>query len=484
MKILFAAAEVAPFSKVGGLADVAGSLPRELAAAGQQLQVFSPLYRQVDRERFNIEFTGVAGAVRLGYTSHPFELFKCVNQTGPYLECLFIANSYFFDREGVYTDSSGEGFIDNNARYIFFQKALTDLIQRGVLNPDLIHVNDHHTALLPFLLHNRAIALPAILTVHNFEYQGQFSSQELELFSPDDQTALAQYYHADTDEYNALEIGLRCVDQVNTVSPTYARELLDDPGLSHGLHPVLAELKPALTGILNGADYSYWSPAEDQFISVRYDSESPSGKIENKKELLAQCSLPFDATMPVIGSVSRLVTSKGYDLISTILDRLVKLPLQLVFLGTGYVEYQKTLAKWADRYPDKIYYCAAFNEKLAHQIEAGADIFLMPSRFEPCGLNQIYSLRYGTVPIVHQTGGLADTVIDWNGKTGNGFSFTEYTADELLNNVKRAVNLFRNNPEQWSQIMLNGMEADYSWTRSANEYQQLYRELTEGSRNE
>ncbi len=485
MKILFAAAEVTPFSKVGGLADVAGSLPRELVTAGFSIQIISPLYREVDAGGYGIQSTGISGSVRLGYTSHPYELTKCTSQSDPHLECLFVDNSFFFDREGVYTDSTGEGYLDNNARFIFFQKVVVDLIGRGILKPDLVHINDHHTALIPFLLGSQNIDLPSLMTIHNFEYQGHFSVSELELFNRENQEALQNEYPPEANSFNAMEIGLKTVNQVNTVSPSYARELLSDDKLAHGLRPVLTNLRRPLHGILNGADYSYWNPEQDQFITTNYGPETIGLKIENKRALLERCDLPFDDATPVIGMVSRLVQTKGFDLIIDILDQLMKLPVQLVVLGTGFIEFQNSLSEWAEKYPNRIFYSAAFDETLAHQIEAGADMFLMPSRFEPCGLNQIYSLKYGTPPIVHKTGGLADTVDDWDGKNGNGFSFSRYSSQELLKTIKRAVDVYRQSPGQWSRLVQNGMAADYSWRKSAEKYRDIYQTiLIEGEEND
>jgi len=477
MKILFAAAEVAPFSKVGGLADVAGALPAELARSTIKTQIVSPLYRQIDRTIHEIESTGVSGSVRLEYTSHPYELFKCVDSHDPYLECLFVHNQYYFARDGIYTRQDGEGFIDNNARYIFFQKVIVDLIVRGIFNPDIIHVNDHHTALIPFLLHNRKIDIPALLTVHNFQYQGHFSVAESGMLGPNDRAELKANFTADRENYNALEIGIRYSQHTNTVSPTYAGELLEQSQMSFGLHEVLLKSRARFSGILNGADYSYWNPQVDQLIPYNYSQAAIAGKLENKQALARRCNLPFTPDIPIIGSVSRLVESKGFDLIIEIMGRISSLPVQLVFLGTGNPEYQEQLTDWAQKYPDRISYTAAYDEPLAHLIEAGSDLFLMPSRFEPCGLNQIYSLKYGTIPIVHHTGGLADTVENWTGNQGNGFVFDDYTGETLLATIHRALEVYQSDPYQWSSLMANAMRADYSWELAADKYRQLYENI-------
>ena len=477
MKILFAAAEVAPFSKVGGLADVAGALPVELARSAIKTQIVSPLYRQIDRTIHEIESTGVTGSVRLEYTSHPYELLKCIDSHDPYLECLFVHNQYFFARDGIYTQPDGEGFIDNNARYIFFQKVIVDLIIRGIFNPDLIHVNDHHMALIPFMLQNRIISIPSLLTVHNFQYQGHFSRAELSLLEPEDRKVLENIYPADSTSFNALELGIRYTDHTNTVSPTYARELLDDPTISFGLQEVLIDRQSRFSGILNGADYSYWNPEKDELIHTQYNGATIERKQDNKQALLKRCGMPYNPQIALIGSVSRLVESKGFDLIIEIMDRVISLPVQLIFLGTGNPEYQEQLTNWAQKYPDRISYIAAYDEPLAHLIEAGSDLFLMPSRFEPCGLNQIYSLKYGTPPIVHQTGGLADTVIDSGGRKDNGFAFDQYDSETLLAMIHRAVEVYRNDPAKMQQLVSNAMRADFSWVRSAGKYLELYQNI-------
>ena len=477
MKILFAAAEVAPFSKVGGLADVAGALPAELAASGTGVQIVSPLYSFIDRQKYAIESIGIPGSVRLGLTSHPYEIAKCVNSQEPWLECLFVINEYYYSREGIYTRADGEGFEDNTDRFFFFQKVIVDLIIRGILNPDIIHVNDHHTALIPFLLHNRKIDIPALLTVHNFQYQGHFSVAESGMLGPNDRAELKANSATESENYNALEIGIRYSQHTNTVSPTYASELLEQSQMSFGLHDVLLKYSEQFSGILNGADYSYWNPQVDQLIPYNYSRADMTGKLKNKQALAERCNLPFNPDIPIIGSVSRLVESKGFDLILAIMGRLLSLPVQMVFLGTGQPEYQELLSKWAGKYPDKISFTTAYDEPLAHLIEAGSDLFLMPSKFEPCGLNQIYSLRYGTAPIVHFTGGLADTVQNWDGNMGNGFVFDNYDSETLLATIHQAVNVYQNFPNQWNNLRENAMSVDYSWEKSAAAYRKLYQQL-------
>lgn len=456
---------------------MAGALPRKLAALGERIQVVSPLYQQVDRQRYIIDETGVSGAVRIGYTSHPYQLLRHSDCPDPHLECLFIHNRYFFQREGVYTTAGGEGFTDNNQRFFFFQKVLADLIIRGILKPDIIHVNDHHTALLPFLLRNRRVRRPSLLTVHNFQYQGDFSSEDTQFLSEADRTALDNLLPGEPDHYRALEIGLRTAGHANTVSPTYARELLADDEMAFGLQAILLGLGDRFSGILNGADYSCWNPAVDKLLPRTYSLEDRKLKQVSKQSLRERCGLDYAENTPIIGSISRLVETKGFDLIIDIMGRLASLPCQLVFLGTGYARYEDDLRQWAEQFPRKISFISAYDEPLAHLIEAGSDLFLMPSRYEPCGLNQIYSLKYGTLPIVHRTGGLADTVRDCRQDDGNGFVFDQFTAEDLLAILTTAVDLFRHDQSTWDNLQVNAMQADYSWEKSAREYRRLYQSL-------
>ncbi|NOZ04286.1 MAG: glycosyltransferase, partial [FCB group bacterium] len=410
MNILFTVAEVAPYSKAGGLGDVAGSLPKELAKAGNALQVISPLYKVVRGDNRVFRETGISGFVRMNDESYPYRIVSLKPDPDFPLEYLFVANSFFFDREGIYTRSDGEGYQDNNTRFFFFQYVIIDLILKGYLQPELIHLNDHHTALIALLLKVRKINLPTILTVHNFQYQGNFQEEDMALFAEKDAQAVRALYAPETHFFNALRIGLLTADRVNTVSPTYARELLSDDDLSYGLSDTLKSIRSKFSGILNGVDYDLWNPAKDPYLTVHYSFSELEGKAVNKKILQEDCGLPVTAGTPLIGSVSRLVESKGFDLILSIIDDLMELKVQMVFLGTGSIEIEKALSAAAAKYPRRIAFRSHYSEKLAHLIEAGSDMFLMPSRFEPCGLNQIYSLKYGTIPIVHKTGGLADTI--------------------------------------------------------------------------
>ena len=480
MKVLFATAEVSPYSKVGGLADVAGALPKELARSGIKMQVITPLYSLVNMKKWGIRFSDLTGSVSLGQKTYRYKIASVSNVSDYPVEHLFVFNKQFFSRSGIYTARDGEGFDDNNARFFFFQKVVIDLIKSGIVDPDMVHINDFHSALIPFLLKNRGISIPSLLTVHNFLYQGQFLKKELMLFTKEEVKFLKQH---DTkkrwNSFNALEIGLTHADLINTVSVNYARELLTEKELSFGLNEVLMSNQSKFQGILNGVDYTIWNPEIDPFLQNHFGPGNLDGKRINKTKLKEKCGLPGLSDIPLIGSVSRLVESKGFDLILDILKKIIRMDVQLIFLGTGDKKIKESLQSAAETFPHRISFWDSFDEDFAHLIEAGSDMFLMPSRFEPCGLNQIYSLKYGTIPIVHETGGLADTVRNWDGRKGNGFVFKKYSRTSLLKTVHKAVKTYHKK-SLWIEIIKNAMQEDFSWYQSAQNYKHLYHQLLEG----
>jgi starch synthase len=470
MNIIFISAEVAPFSKAGGLADVSGALPQQLSSTGHNISVVSPLYSKINREMDSIRTTGIGALIQMGNEDVPFELYNFDHNQSDGPHQYFIHNDDLFGREGIYTLPNGEGFADNNFRYFFFQKAIIKLIEIEFFKPDLVHCNDHHTAMLPFFIINRKMEIATILTVHNFQYQGYFSQDEGKYLDELDAQRLVDI---PSENRSSMYLGCTHAHQVNTVSPTYAVELLNIKELSYELHSTLNNISHKFSGILNGADYSYWSPENDTFIKHQYIASNLFGKSKNKVDLQIYCGFKNYSDKPLIGSISRLVENKGFYLILDIIPDLVEMGVQCVFLGSGMDDISQSLKDFANQYPDNIFYEGRFNEELAHNIEAGADMFLMPSRFEPCGLNQIYSLKYGTIPLVYKTGGLADTVQQWDGKNGNGFLFDQYTSSELLNMIQQAVKIW-DDKKQWSSIISNAMEADFSWNQSAKQYIGLY----------
>lgn len=469
MKALFCVAEAAPFAKTGGLADVAGALPAALRRKGIDVRVLMPLYRGIVREglaptqevRSSIGGTEVAGAFWRG--AFP-------NGTPVY----FLDAAALYDRRGVYGED-GHDYPDNLARFVFLCQSALALMQE-TWPPDLVHCHDWHTALIPAYLRVRRSRLPTLLTVHNLAHQGLFPAEQFGL------TGLpAAAFAADGVEFhgrvNLLKAGLVAAHLLSTVSETYAREIQTPEG-GAGLDGVLRARAADLFGILNGVDYSRWDPAVDPFIPVPYTADDLSGKIACKAALQRDLGLPVDPGIPLIACVARLVAQKGIDLVVSGLDAIVGMGAQVVVLGTGERVYETALQAAAARAPHQVRTLLGFDEALAHRIEAGADIFLMPSRFEPSGLSQLYSLRYGTVPVVRRTGGLADSVVDVNPDTlhqgtANGFVFDAYTTEALIATVGRALAAFRD-PGLWRWVQLSGMRADFSWDRQAEKYVALY----------
>lgn len=471
MDILYVSAEVAPFSKAGGLADVVGALPKEISKKGQKVAVITPLYSIIDEKKYAIKFSGIKGNIQLGNNYFEYDLYQYKDNSG--VDIFFVKNNHFFNRAGIYTNETGEGFKDNIKRFFFFQYVVIDLINRELFSVNLIHCNDHHTALIPWMLKNRNINIPSLLTIHNAEYQGWFSFDEAKLLHFTD----FQNRDKRRKSLSSLAIGIKYCDALNTVSPNYAKELLNKEKISFGLKKSLIVHKDKFSGIINGADYSIWDPQTDSFLKDHFSIKSISGKYRNKRALLKKCNWKY-STQPVIGMVSRLVTTKGFYLILNTIDEIVAADVKFVILGTGNIKISLALKKAVKKYPDQVSFHNYFDEKMAHLIEAGSDIFLMPSKYEPCGLNQIYSLRYGTIPIVFNTGGLADTVTDWDRKNGDGFVFYNYTSKELIKTVRNAVKIYQDK-KAWNKLIYNAMIKDYSWSNSAQKYLNLYTQILE-----
>lgn len=486
LKILIVSSEVTPFAKTGGLADVAGALPRALSAMGDDVRVVMPKYGTIDDEKYHL--LPILGDifVRLGgrtFTAH----IKRSHLPGSRVPVYFVLNSAFFERDGLY-QADGRDYADNAVRFAFFCTAVVWLLKGLDWVPDVIHCNDWQTALIPVYLRNHPdmTADPAlqqarvVFTIHNLAYQGIFPLEDgptigigPELLHP---KALEFY-----GRMNLMKGGLVFSDALTTVSRRYAEEI-QTAEFGCGLEGLLQERRGDLTGIMNGADYEVWNPETDPLIPAQYSAADLSGKAKCKEILQRETGLEPDADAPLIGIISRLDPQKGFDLIGAGLDAIVAAGAQIVLLGTGMPEYHLIFERAAKRHPGRISANLRFDNALAHRIEAGADMFLMPSRYEPCGLNQLYSLRYGTVPIVRATGGLADSVTDAtaagirSGKS-TGFVFEEYSETALLKTVKRAIKLFGDR-ERWTQLMRNGMKCDFSWTAAARQYAALYERLS------
>lgn len=480
MKIAFASSEVVPFSKTGGLADVSGALPKVIYGMEHDVKIFTPKYYSVDKKRFNLEYLSSIGEIyiRVAGIPQPVNVYKSKLPDSE-AEVYFVDSPHYFHRHQIYTDDHDEA-----ERFILFSKAVIEIIQRLGWKPDIIHCNDWQTGLIPLyikdnyswdrLFHNTA----TLFTIHNIAYQGQFGKETLEKA----EIKHGYFYNFGEVEHNGtvnfMKAAISFADLINTVSETYTKELLSAE-YSAGMDHMLNYRSHDFYGVLNGVDYKIWNPENDKYLPYHYSMNDMSGKLKNKKFLMEQFSLPFDENTPLIGIVSRMAIQKGFDLIANSLEYLSKLPVQWIILGTGESYYEEMFRSFANFRPHKAAVYVGYNNELAHLIEAGADMFLMPSHYEPCGLNQIYSLKYGTVPIVRKTGGLADTVQDWdefkiiNENIGNGFSFKDYNGFGMTDAVERAIAYYHNKPV-WKKIIRNGMIRDYSWERSAKKYIELY----------
>jgi len=469
MRVLVVSAEVAPFAKVGGLADVASALPRALAELGVKVAIVTPKYRGVE---VKIELAEVATySVPVAGEEKPCTIYRGT-LPGITVPVYFLGHDPYFDRAQVYGEGGGD-YPDSLERFALLSRGALALA--GELGADILHVNDWHTALAPVYL--RAGLGPAgvktVLTIHNLAYQGVFPwARRTALGLPERDLEALEH----EGKLNLLKGGILTADLLTTVSPAYAREILER---GEGLEPFLQARREGLVGVLNGVDYSVWDPETDLHLWANYSAEDPAGKAENKRRLQGELGLEPDPRAPLVGMISRLAEQKGFDLVMAAFDRMMALGIQFVLLGTGDPRYEAFFRGAAGRYRGRAAALITFSEEWAHRIEAASDMFLMPSRFEPCGLNQMYSLRYGTVPVVRATGGLQDTVHDYDPATGqgNGFTFEEYTPEAMLSALRRAVDLYLRDPEAWQGLMLRGMREDHSWGASAREYLSLYRQL-------
>jgi starch synthase len=476
MKILFASSEAHPLIKTGGLADVAGSLPRAIRNLHHDIRVIIPAYQSILKQ--SGKFTLVAH-LSLEGSSQPVRILSG-KLPGSTVTLYLVDSPGHFDRSGnPYTMKQGSAWPDNAERFTAFCRAIEAIALDTAgfdWQPDIVHCNDWQTGLVPPLLDRHADQPATIFTIHNLAYQGLFDWKVFKkLKLPANFWSMeSMEFH---NQFSFIKGGLVFADWLTTVSPTYALEIQTSE-YGCGLEGLIGHRTDNLTGIVNGVDYAVWNPGRDLHIPVQFNARSLTHKIENKRALQEHFSLPVDNSIPVFAIISRLVEQKGIDLVIDIVPDLVREGAQLVILGSGDSQLEKAIRKAAAKHPQHISTHLGYDEALAHHIEAGADIFLMPSRFEPCGLNQIYSQRYGTVPVVRHTGGLVDTVTDTTpatleDKTATGFSFQEATATALWGAVERALACYRE-PETWLQIVHAGMKQDFSWKRSAQHYIELY----------
>ena len=485
MKIAFISSEAVPYAKTGGLADVAGALPKALEKLGCEVKLFIPKYSRIDEIKHKLHYNWEIGEIKIKINDE----FRSVHLhqgkiPGSNIEVNLIDCPHYFFRNSIYT-----GDPDEDERFILFSKGVVEVINKSGWSPDILHCNDWQTGLIPLLIKDNYKEYTifnntaTLFTIHNIGYQGLFTKKTLlnagidpKYFFPG---GPVEFY----DQVSFMKAGIFFSDIINTVSNTYAREILT-PEYGAGLDGVLIKREKDIYGILNGIDYSIWDPEHDNLIPFHFSAADLTGKLDNKKFLLEHLKLPFNINIPLVGIVSRMVSQKGFDIFSDVINDLMKLHVQWVILGNGQPEYEDLFQKLAAAFPKKISVYIGFNNELSHLIESGSDIFLMPSLYEPCGLNQMYSLRYGTVPVVRKTGGLADTVLDWDelkipgNETGTGFTFDKYNGKELLNAFQRAIRTFKNK-NTWRKIQVNGMQKDYSWEHSAKEYLSLYKKAIE-----
>ncbi|MBS1211434.1 MAG: glycogen synthase [Proteobacteria bacterium] len=472
-RVLFATSEAYPLIKTGGLADVSGSLPIALELLGHDVRVIMPAYGDV------LAAAGSLKCTRLMQTSGVIEIYE-TQLPGSTVPVWLVAHDGFFDRPGnPYLSPEGKPWPDNAERFALLCRVAVEVAMNRVgfgWKADIVHCNDWQTGLIPALLGDEPARPANVFTIHNLAYQGLFPAETAQAI------ALPHRFWS----YHALEFygklsfikgGLVYADRISTVSPTYAKEI-QDKEFGCGMDGLLRQRADRLSGILNGIDDEAWDPARDPLIPGAFSSRSLSGKGRNKAALQQRFALKEAPDLAVVAMVGRLVQQKGIDLVIDILPQMMEMPLQLVILGSGERKYERTLTQWSRLYPDRIALSLGYDEALAHLIEAGADLFLMPSRFEPCGLNQMYSQRYGTVPIVRCVGGLADTVDDATptnlslGKA-SGIVFQEPDSSALISAVARALNLY-GTPEAWKKLQQAGMAKDFSWRHSARQYEQLY----------
>ena len=473
-KILFVTSEVYPFMKTGGLGDVAYALPKELNKQGFETRVICPLYKDIPKQYKEKMVKVCDFTVPVGWRNQYCGLFRTeLDGTVFY----FLDNEFYFLRGGAY------GYYDDGERFAFFNRGVLEAILNiDDFSPDILHLNDWHTGMIPVLMHHFYSDTKAfcktVFTIHNLKFQGIYPRQTLtELLGLND-----GYFTEDKVKFydciSFMKAAIVFSDFVTTVSPTYAQEIQND-FFGEGLNGVLNKYNTKLKGVLNGLDYEINNPSEDKKIFANYTFKNPENKKINKKELQKQLGLVEDEDMPIIGIVSRMTSQKGFDLIIAMIEEIMAENVQFVLLGTGDSKYEEIFRYYNSRYPERFSANLCFSDELAARIYAGSDIFLMPSLFEPCGLGQLIALRYGAIPLVRETGGLKDTISPYDEykNSGNGFSFTNFNAHDMMNVIKYAVSVYRNDKKAWAELVKRAMCSDFSWENSAKEYINIYNEL-------
>ena len=477
MKIAMVSSEIVPFAKTGGLADVVGTLSLALEKKGHKLTLVMPAYRAVLRGGYALEETGMKLSAPVSHRQEQASVLR--GRLGEGISVYCIRLDSYFDRDHLYGTPEGD-YPDNAERYIFFARAALELLRQETV--DVLHCHDWQTALAIVFLkaqpdrYAELQGAKSLLTVHNLGFQGIFPAANWQLLKLDPKLFTPEFLEF-FGNINFLKGALLFADKITTVSPSYAREILESEQ-GFGLEGVLRRRQQDVIGILNGVDYSLWNPESDSHIAKRYNAANLTAKQSCKKALQRSLGLPQNASVPLLGMISRLTSQKGLDLIEKILDPLMECDVQLAILGSGEPRYEDLFAGAAARYPQKVAARFGFDDSLAHQIEAGADFFLMPSLYEPCGLNQMFSLKYGTIPVVRAVGGLKDSVENYDAKTGSGtgFIFDPYEPEALLGAIDRGLQAYRNK-RAWTALRRRAMNMDFSWDRSAEAYCTLYDQL-------
>jgi starch synthase len=484
-KIFFVSSEVAPFAKTGGLADVSTALPKALKERGHDVRMMMPNYRSVNERKYTLrdvirlkEFAVTVGGQMLKADG------KSAFLPDSKVQIYLLNYKPYFDREGLYQNTAGAEYADNAERFIFFCRGCLETLKLLQWQPEVIHCNDWQTALIPVYLKTLYKDDPffkdvaAVLTVHDIAYQGLFDAAAVQKAG-----LPAEMFYSGSDlefygKFNFLKAGLLAADWISTVSQAYAEEM-QSAEYGKGLEGVVKARKQNLSGILNGIDYTEWNPANDRFIAQKYSATDLAPKIENKKELLKRVGLDFDEATPLIGMISALAPDQGVELLEEAFDAMMALGVQMVVLGAGEEKYHKMLARFAKKHAGRLSVQLRFDNSLAHFIHAGADMLLIPPRHEPGGIIQLQALRYGTIPIVHAVGGLAETVQNYEtrAENGAGFVFKKYAAEEMVKAVERAVKVFHDK-KRWLKLMKNAMKPNYSWEATAEKYTKLYARLT------
>jgi len=474
VKVMFAVSECVPFIKSGGLADVAGSLPKELVKQGTEVTVIMPKYKDIPEKYLGDLEKVMDFRVQVGWRNQYCGIEK-LQQDG--ITFYFIDNEYYFNRQGLY------GYFDDGERFSFFNRAVLESLSYLSYYPDIIHCHDWHTAMIPFMLNvdykwrREYSQIKTVFTIHNLQFQGIMPRGALgDLLNIND-----DHFTTDQLEFygnvNFMKAALVASDKVTTVSPTYMNEIQTDY-YGEKLNQLLELRQSDLTGIINGIDEEVYNPATDDVIIQKYSNTNISGKVANKLHIQKMFGLKEDESIPVISMITRLTSQKGLELVRHVFHEIMEENVQFLVLGTGDPEFENFFREMEFKYPDKCKAYIGFDENLAHKLYAGADLFLMPSKFEPCGLGQLIALQYGNIPIVRETGGLNDTVYSYNESTnsGNGFSFTNFNAHDMLYTIRRALQIYQDK-DVWSTIVKNAMTMDNSWAQSAFKYNQLYAEL-------